>query len=92
MSAQQTRWPSSLEKARSLGRARSPRISNWASLYLAARRFPEAATALDRVLRPHPDYPMALFKRAQVSVLLHEPDLRGADCQSPTTCQRDDGR
>jgi choline-sulfatase len=43
-------------------------------LYLAARRFPEARDALDRVPASHPAYAMALFKRAQVSVLLHEPD------------------
>ncbi len=45
-------------------------------LYLAARRFEEARAALDRVAPSHPAYPMALFKRAQVSVLLHEPDAR----------------
>jgi arylsulfatase A-like enzyme/Tfp pilus assembly protein PilF len=44
------------------------------ALYLAARRFEEARTALDRVPPSHPEYPMALFKRAQVSVLLNEPD------------------
>ena len=43
-------------------------------LLLAARRFPEARDALDRVAPTHSDYPMALFKRAQVSVLLNEPD------------------
>lgn len=43
-------------------------------LLLAARRLPDARDALDRVPASHPDYPMALFKRAQVSVLLHEPD------------------
>ena len=43
-------------------------------LYLAARRFDEARAALDRVPPSHPEYPMALFKRAQVSVLLKEPD------------------
>ncbi len=43
-------------------------------LYLAAHRFAEARDALDRVPSSHPEYPMALFKRAQVSVLLHEPD------------------
>jgi choline-sulfatase len=43
-------------------------------LYLAARRFDDARAALDRVPASHPDYPMALFKRAQVSVLLNEPD------------------
>jgi choline-sulfatase len=43
-------------------------------LYLAARRYPEARDALDRVPATHPAYAMALFKRAQVSVLLNEPD------------------
>ena len=43
-------------------------------LYLAARRFEDARAALDRVPASHPAYPMALFKRAQVSVLLREPD------------------
>lgn len=43
-------------------------------LYLAARRPTEARDALDRVPPAHADYPMALFKRAQVSVLLKEPD------------------
>jgi arylsulfatase A-like enzyme/Tfp pilus assembly protein PilF len=43
-------------------------------LYLSARRFEEARAALDRVPASHPAYPMALFKRAQVSVLLREPD------------------
>ncbi len=43
-------------------------------LYLDARRFAEARDALDRVVPTHPEYPMALFKRAQVSVLLNEPD------------------
>jgi tetratricopeptide (TPR) repeat protein len=45
-------------------------------LYLSERRFEEARTALDRVPASHPDYPMALFKRAQVSVLLNEPDAQ----------------
>lgn len=43
-------------------------------LYLDARRFTDARDALDRVGPTHPEYPMALFKRAQVSVLLNEPD------------------
>ncbi|HEY2829018.1 MAG TPA: tetratricopeptide repeat protein, partial [Thermoanaerobaculia bacterium] len=43
-------------------------------LYLAAHRFPEARDALDRIPPSHPDYPMVLFKRAQVAVLLREPD------------------
>ncbi|HEX9983835.1 MAG TPA: sulfatase-like hydrolase/transferase [Thermoanaerobaculia bacterium] len=43
-------------------------------LYLASNRLPEARDALDRVPPTHPEYPLALFKRAQVSVLLNEPD------------------
>jgi choline-sulfatase len=43
-------------------------------LYLADRRYDEARQALDRVPARHPEYPMVLFKRAQVSVLLREPD------------------
>lgn len=43
-------------------------------LYLANRELEKARDALDRVPASGPDYPMALFKRAQVSVLLHEPD------------------
>jgi tetratricopeptide (TPR) repeat protein len=43
-------------------------------LLLAAGRYGEARNALDRVPPSHPGYAMALFKRAQVSVLLGEPD------------------
>lgn len=43
-------------------------------LYLAERKFDEAREALDRVPPDHPEAPLALFKRAQVSVLLGEPD------------------
>ncbi len=43
-------------------------------LYLAANRFADARDALDRIPASDPGYPMALFKRAQVSVLLHEGD------------------
>ena len=43
-------------------------------LYLASRQYTEARIALDRIKPSDPGYPMALFKRAQVSVLLHEPD------------------
>jgi choline-sulfatase len=45
-------------------------------LYLAANRLTEARDALDRVPKSHPAYAMALFKRAQVSVLLREPDAQ----------------
>jgi len=43
-------------------------------LYMDARRFTEARAAFDRVPASHPRRAMALFKRAQVSVLLGEPD------------------
>jgi tetratricopeptide (TPR) repeat protein len=43
-------------------------------LFLAAGRLSEARDALDRVPASHPGHAMALFKRAQVSVLLREPD------------------
>lgn len=43
-------------------------------LYLANRQLDDAALSLDRVSPAHPAYPLALFKRAQVSVLLAEPD------------------
>ncbi len=42
--------------------------------YMADRRFEEARAALDAVSKNHPGGPMALFKRAQVSVLLREAD------------------
>lgn len=56
-------------------------------LYLAARRFADARDALDRIPPDGRDRAMVLFKRAQVSVLLREPDAparieaarRGAD-------------
>jgi hypothetical protein len=43
-------------------------------LHLDAGNFDAGRAALDRVPASHPEYPMALFKRAQVSVLLKEPD------------------
>ena len=66
-------------------------------LYLAARRLPEARDALDRVPASHPAYAMALFKRAQVSVLLNEPDRadrierarRGANAETRALIERE---
>jgi choline-sulfatase len=77
----------SFEKARQMQGSAFQHDLELGVLYLAARRFVEARDALDRVPASHPEYPMALFKRAQVSVLLHEPDQaarierarRGAD-------------
>jgi arylsulfatase A-like enzyme/Tfp pilus assembly protein PilF len=43
-------------------------------LFMAARRMEDAKASLDRVPSSSPDSPMALFKRAQISVLLGEPD------------------
>jgi arylsulfatase A-like enzyme/Tfp pilus assembly protein PilF len=62
------------ERARSLQPAVFQNDLELGVLYLAARRYADARDALDRVPASHPGYPMALFKRAQVSVLLNEPD------------------
>jgi choline-sulfatase len=64
----------SFEKARALQGSAFRHDTELGVLYLSLRRFDEARTALDRVPATDPEYPMALFKRAQVSVLLHEPD------------------
>ena len=64
----------SFEKARAAQGAAFAHDLELGVLYLAARRLPEARDALDRVPASHPGYAMALFKRAQVSVLLREPD------------------
>ncbi|MEP6914735.1 MAG: sulfatase-like hydrolase/transferase [Acidobacteriota bacterium] len=64
----------SFERARSMQREAFGHDLELGVLYLAARRFDDARAALDRVAPSHPEYPMALFKRAQVSVLLNEPD------------------
>jgi tetratricopeptide (TPR) repeat protein len=75
MSVQQTAVAiDAFERARTLEPGRFTRDLELGVLYLAARRLDAARTSLDRVPRAHPDYPMALFKRAQVSVLLKEPD------------------
>ena len=42
--------------------------------YMAIGRLPEAARALDEVSQFDPEYPFALYKRAQLSVILGEPD------------------
>jgi tetratricopeptide (TPR) repeat protein len=62
------------ERARSAQGSAFVRDLELGMLYLDARQFEHARAALDRVPPSHPDYPMALFKRAQVSVLLKEPD------------------
>jgi len=64
----------SLEKALDLQGSAFRHDLELGVLYLAARRIRDAREALDRVTASHPAYPMALFKRAQVSVLLNEPD------------------
>ncbi len=64
------------ERARALQPAAFAHDLELGVLYLASRRFEDARAALDRVPPSHPDYPMALFKRAQVSVLLNEPDAQ----------------
>jgi tetratricopeptide (TPR) repeat protein len=62
------------ERARTLQPSTFGHDLELGALYLAAHRFEDARGALDRFLAVHPDDPMALFKRAQVSVLLNEPD------------------
>ena len=63
-----------LERARQLQGAAFHNDLELAVLYMDARRFEDARVALDRALAARPDDPMVLFKRAQVSVLLGEPD------------------
>jgi arylsulfatase A-like enzyme/tetratricopeptide (TPR) repeat protein len=65
-----------LERARGAQGAAFAHDLELGVLYLAVRRLDEARTALDRVPPGHPGTAMALFKRAQVSVLLGEPDSR----------------
>jgi arylsulfatase A-like enzyme/Flp pilus assembly protein TadD len=62
------------ERARALQPSTFTHDMELGVLYLADHRFDAARAALDRVLAAHPDDPMGLFKRAQVSVLLKEPD------------------
>jgi len=62
------------ERAREIAGDGFPRSLELGVLYLADRRLEEARDCLDRVPPSHPGYPMALFKRAQVAVLLGEPD------------------
>ena len=61
-------------------------------LYLDARRFADARDALDRVPASHPEYPMVLFKRAQVSVLLKEPDAAARIDRARRGADADDAR
>ena len=67
------------ERARALHAGRLHERSGARGALPGARRFAEARTALDRALAARPDDAMALFKRAQVSVLLNEPDSAGED-------------
>lgn len=64
----------SFERARAAQGAQFRSHLELGVLYLAANRLTEARDSLDRVSQSHPAYPMALFKRAQVSVLLRESD------------------
>jgi len=63
-----------LERARALDPESFPAHLELGVLYLAAGRLPEARDSLDRALAASPGDAMVLFKRAQVSVLLAEPD------------------
>jgi arylsulfatase A-like enzyme/Flp pilus assembly protein TadD len=75
MNVQQTATAiSAFERARAAQGGKFAHDLELGVLYLASRRFEDARAAFDRVPPSHPEYPMALFKRAQVSVLLNEPD------------------
>jgi choline-sulfatase len=75
MQAEQTTTAiEAFEQARRLQGSAFAHDLDLGALYLASRRFEDARAALDRVPPAHPDYAMVLFKRAQVSVLLNEPD------------------
>jgi arylsulfatase A-like enzyme/Tfp pilus assembly protein PilF len=62
------------ERARSMDTTTFAHDLELGVLYIAVRRFEDARVALDRVPPAHPGYSMALFKRAQVSVLMGEAD------------------
>jgi choline-sulfatase len=62
------------EKARALAGTAFRHHLELGVLYLAERRLDEARDALDRIPPNDRKYPMAAFKRAQVSVLLRESD------------------
>ena len=64
----------SFERARSVQGTAFAHDLELGVLYFDARRLEDSRAALDRVPASHPEHPMALFKRAQVSVLLGEPD------------------
>jgi len=78
----------SFEKARALTSGPFAHDLELGVLYLAARRFTDARDALDRIPASHPDYPMVLFKRAQVSVLLQEPDRAARIAQARARADR----
>lgn len=65
-----------LERAREIQGDAFQRHLELGVLYLSVRRLDDARAALDRVPPDHPGAAMALFKRAQVSVLLSEADSR----------------
>ena len=65
---------SAFERARELQGDEFTHFLELGVCYLADGRVQAAGECLDRVSPDHPAYPMALFKRAQVSVLLGEPD------------------
>jgi arylsulfatase A-like enzyme/Tfp pilus assembly protein PilF len=62
------------EKARALQGTAFHNNLELGVLYLAAGRLQDASGALDQIPPASPNYAMALFKRAQVSALLHEPN------------------
>lgn len=62
------------EQARDLLGTKFPALLELGVCYLANQQPQAARDCLDQVTADHPEYAMALFKRAQVSVLLNEAD------------------
>lgn len=88
-----TDTPAAIRAFEEARRLQGPAFNRYLELgvcYLAMHAYAPAAEALDLVPEDHPGYPMALFKRAQVSVLLGEPEWRervrlAYDRADPTT-------
>jgi choline-sulfatase len=73
------RTPAAIDAFERARRAQGGEFAQFLDLgvcYLAVGRYTEAAEVLDQVPAESADYPMALFKRAQVAVLMRDPDWR----------------
>jgi arylsulfatase A-like enzyme/Tfp pilus assembly protein PilF len=69
--------PSAIEAFERARQLEGPGFSHSLELglcYMVNRQLPDAARVLDEVSRFDPEYPFALYKRAQVAIVLGEPD------------------